>query len=370
MNSLRFGLRGPDLETAAVGAFAVDFATSVEASFTVDADAVDRVRDQVMAAFASGAATVADRGVRRPSRRLTVAGLAAGASLMAIAAVVNQADTGGLLYPTRLGIESAVVPPADSPDGWSIRMHRLQERMHDTIVSARDGEAAAVGMALAEYRIELARLRAAIAADPSRQDELIAAISADLGLVEILGRTYHLEAAALLIADMRAVIGSDVPPGGAAPEAPPAVGGPPGEVPPVDPGAGGPPSNSNAGGNGNANGPTTNSAGGNGNANANAADSHAGGNGNANGNGGAAGGSAPSGTAAPDATAAPDPVVEPDPTPTPAPGNAGGNANGNGNSNAGGNGNGNGNAGGNDNANAGGNGNGNANGQADKSPKP
>ncbi len=354
MNGLRFGLRGPDFETDAVGAFAVDFATSVEASFTVDTDAVDRVRDQVLAAFASGAATLADRGIRRPSRRLTVAGLAAGASLMAIAAVVNQSDAGGSLYPIRLGIESAVVPAADSPDGWAVRMHRLQDRLHDSIVSARDGEVAAVGMALAEYRTELTRLRAAVAADPSRREELVAAISADLGLIEVLGRTYRLEAAALLVADIRELIGLGEPPGDGRPADLPAVGGPPAEVPPVDPGAGGPPSNSNAGGNGNGNGPTTNNAGGNGNANANAGNSQAGGNGSAggSGNGASSAGSGTTGTAAPDSTTEPEQAAEPEPTPTPAHGNAGGNGNGN--------------AGGNGNGNAGGNGNG----QADKTPKP
>ncbi len=362
MNGLRFGLRGPDFETDAVGAFAVEFAASVEASFTVDAEAVDRVRDQVLAAFASGAVSLSGHGIRRPSRRLTVASLAASASLMAIAAVVNQSDAGGLLYPTRLGIESAVVPVADSPDGWAVRMHRLQERMHDTIVSARDGEVAAVGMALAEYRIELARLSAAIAVDPSRRDELVAAISADLGLVEVLGRTYHLDAAVLLIADMQALIGSEVAPGGAAPETP-AVEGPPGVLPPDDLGAGGPPSTSNAGGNGVGNGPTTNSAGGNGNGNgsANAAtNDNAGGNGNGNANTNGSAGSA-TGAATPAPTVAPAPPAEPVATPTQTHGNAGGNGNGN----AGGNGNGS--AGGNGNGNGG---NGNGNGQADKTPKP
>ena len=184
MSGLRFGLRGPDLEADAVGAFAVDFATSVEATFTVDSEAVDRVRDQVLAAFSAGVADIADRGIRRPSRRLTMAGVAAGASLMAIAAVVNQSDVGGFLYPTRLGIESAVAPSADQPEGWAVRMHRLQERMHDGIVSARDGQVAAVGMALTEYRTELARLRAAVAADPTRREALVDAVAADLGLVE------------------------------------------------------------------------------------------------------------------------------------------------------------------------------------------
>ena len=344
MSGLRFRPIGHDPETEAVGRFASDFATSIGVSFPVDETAVDRVRTQVLEAFAAGAASLAERGVQRPSRRWAVAGLAASAGLMVVAAVASQTDPGETLYPVRIGIESAMVPRAEEPAGWAIRLHRLQDRMHDGIVAARDGQAAAVDMALGEYRAELDRLKVAMTVDPSRRAELIATISADLGWVEDLQRTYHVAAADLLIADIHAVIAAEAPPGvlddPASPAAPTAGGGSGigNDQADGDASANGHPNASGAGGaNGNAGGNRKSNASATGQAHADARSAAA-----------AAGGATQAGvapTVAP--TATPATVADPTPAapPTPSRGNAGGNGNGN----------------------SGGNGNGNA---ADRTPKP
>jgi hypothetical protein len=215
-------------ETATM-TFAGTFAAAVDRTFPNDDAAIDRVRDKVLAAFIEDAPTVATRRsapprpsvlprlsipprLHRPARRWLTIALAASLMLTAFGSVAVQAQPGGPFYPLKLAIETATLPAIEAPAGWEARLERLQRRIDECLVAQQSGNEEAVTSGLGEYRSELSGLDDALV-DPARRSSLIAVVSDDLPIVVGLEAAYPSETARLLIADMRAIVGSVDPKG-------------------------------------------------------------------------------------------------------------------------------------------------------------
>jgi hypothetical protein len=195
--------------------YAADFASAVERSFPIDDAAIQRIRGRVLGAFIGAAPAPATPRLGRPiTRGLTVA-LAAVVGLFAFGSVAVEAQPGGPFYPLKLAIETASLPSIDVAAGWDARLGRLGQRIDEGLAAGRSGNAGAVTATLVEYRSELAALTGELV-DPGRRSRLMAVVSGDLATVVSLTGSYPSDAAQLLVADMRAVIGSTDPNDGSA----------------------------------------------------------------------------------------------------------------------------------------------------------
>ena len=204
-------------------AYAAEFAAAVDRTFPIDDAAIDRIRGRVLGAFieAAPAPAVPRRGrpaaprLGRPIQQGLTIALAATVGLFAFGSVAVQAQPGGPFYPLKLAIETATLPSVDAPAGWEARLGRLQRRIDESLAAQRSGNQGALASALGEYRAELAGLNGALA-DPVRRSGLISAVADDLAIVVGLEAAYPSEAARLLVADMRAIVGSPEPNGSSA----------------------------------------------------------------------------------------------------------------------------------------------------------